>query len=257
MPPRNPLLRAVHSVVVKVPPLINAYRAVRDYSKHDFLATSIYKKVFDRGRLKLQWIEAESLSPEAGAVTLPAIYPIFAGEDAPLIDVLFLLNLAKARKVMRILEVGTYRARTTLALHLNRPEARIVSYDIQVLPSRFRDQLIGVDRVELRHASFSDSAEILKKEEPYDFIFVDGSHILEHVLEDSTLAFQILAKGGVIVWHDYRQNEYYTAGLRVPEALAILQHQYPIFGVRGTTCAVHTLAPSNLGTSLNAKRPGP
>src|SRR5258705_709034 len=120
MPPRNPVLRAVHTADTKVPSLINAYRALRDYRKHDPLTTSLYKKIFDRGRLKLKWIEAETLSSEAGAVTLPAMYPLFAGEDAPLIDMLFLLNLAKARKAMRILEVGTYRARTTLALHLNR-----------------------------------------------------------------------------------------------------------------------------------------
>jgi len=239
MPPQNPLLRLAHTAATKTPPLINAYRRVRDYSKHDYLTTAIYRKVFDRGRLKLPWIEAEALGPEAGAITLPAMYPLFAGEDAPLVDMLFLLNLAKGRHARRILEVGTYRARTTLALHLNCPQARIASYDIQVLESRFREALKGAIQVELRHGSFAAAAEALEKEEPYDLIFVDGSHRLEHVLEDSRLAFAILAKGGVIVWHDYRHNDYYTRELRVPEALHILRQQHAVFGVRGTTCAVY------------------
>ena len=61
----------------------------------------------------------------------------------PLADMLFLLNAAKARQAKRILEVGTYRARTTYALHLNCPDATIVSYNIQVLDGEYRRRLSG------------------------------------------------------------------------------------------------------------------
>ena len=54
-----------------------------------------------------------------------------------------------------------------------------------------------------------------------DFIFVDGSHSYEYVLNDSDKARKLLRDGrGVIVWHDYGDwdgvtkalNELYSAG---------------------------------------------
>jgi hypothetical protein len=239
MPPENPALRQLHRAACACPPLIKAYRKVRDGCKTGPLATALYRKIFDRGRLKLPVIEAEKLAPEAGTIQLPVLYPLLAGEDAPLPDMLFLLNLAKGRQSRRILEVGTFRARTTLALHLNCPEAEIVSYDIQVLDSPYRRRLPDRSKVKLRHASFSASADELRKEPAYDLVFVDGSHRVEDVIADSRLALELLAPGGVIVWHDYRPNDYYTKELRVPEGLEIIRQTVPVFAVAHTMCAVH------------------
>ena len=239
MPPENPVLRQLHRAACAVPPLIRAYRKVRDGAKGSPFATAFYRKTFDRGRLKLPVIDAEELAPASGSVQFPVFYPLLAGEDAPLIDMLFLLNLAKGRRVKRILEVGTYRARTTCALYLNCPEAAIVSYDIQVLDSHYRRSLLDKANVELRHASFAASAAKLRREPPFDLIFVDGSHRVEHVVEDSRLALELLAPSGIVVWHDYRPNDYYTKELRVPEGLEIIRKNIAIHAVRHTLCAVH------------------
>jgi len=239
MPPTNPVLRQLHRAASAVPPLLNSYRKIRDVSVTDPLATALYRKLFDRGRLRLPVIEAETLSPESGDIRFPVAYPLLAGEDAPLLDMLFLLNLAKGRQVKRILEVGTYRARTTAAFHLNCPGAEIVSYDIQVLDSPYRRALQNQPNIQLRHASFADSAAALRKEPPFDLIFVDGSHRVEYVVADSRLALEIIAPGGIIVWHDYRANDYRTRELRVPEGLEVIRKTVPIFAVRHTTCAVH------------------
>jgi hypothetical protein len=239
MPPQNPFLRQLQRAACAVPPLINGYRKVRDGCKTDPFITAIYRKIFDRGRLKLPVIVAEKLSPEAGLVLFPASYPLFAGEDAPLDDLFFLLNLARGRKVRRILEVGTFRARTTHAFYLNCPEAAMVSYDIQMLDSPYRRALLGQPKVELRHASFAASAGALRKEPPFDLVFVDGSHRLDDVIADSRLALELVAGGGIIVWHDYRPNDYYNNGLRVPEALEVIRKTVPVFAVSGTMCAVH------------------
>jgi predicted O-methyltransferase YrrM len=239
MPPENPVLRQLHRAACALPPLINAYRKLRDGSRTSPFVTAFYRKTFDRGRLKLPVIEAEELAPESGSVQFPVFYPLLAGEDTPLIDLLFLLNLAKGRRARRILEVGTYRARTTCALHLNRPEAVIVSYDIQALDSAYRRMLSGKSNVELRHASFAASAAELRREAPFDLIFVDGSHRVEHVVEDSRLALELLAPGGIVVWHDYRPNDYYTKELRVPEGLEIIRKDIAVHAVRHTMCAVH------------------
>jgi predicted O-methyltransferase YrrM len=239
MPPTNPVLQQLHRAACAFPPIINSWRKVRDGTKTSPVTTALYRKIFDRGRLTLPVMETEQLAPESGSIIYPAFYPLLAGEDASLGDMLFLLNLAKGRKARRILEVGTYRARTTSALHLNCPDAAIVSYDIQVLDSPYRQSLCDKPNVQLRHASFSASAEALRKEPPFDLIFVDGSHRFEDVVTDSRLALELLVPGGVVVWHDYRHNDYYTKELRVPEGLEVIGKSVPIFAVPHTMCAVH------------------
>jgi predicted O-methyltransferase YrrM len=249
MPPDNPALRSLHTLASRVPGLLPAYRRIRDYLKKDPLPAAIYRNLFERGRLRLPVVNAEELCPASGGIWLPACYPFFAPEDAPLNDMLFLLNLARGRQARRILEVGTYRARTALALHLNCPEAVLVSYDIQVLDSEFRRQLAGKPNVQLRHASFAGSAESLRQE-PFDFIFVDGSHHYEDVLGDSRLALEVLAPGGIVVWHDYRYNDRFAKELRVPEALEVVRQSVPVFAVRGTMCAVHVNGENSGRTSV-------
>jgi predicted O-methyltransferase YrrM len=98
--------------------------------------------------------------------------------------------------------------------------------------------LVLEPRVSLRLESFQEAEEKLKREKQYDFIFIDGSHKVEDVVRDSLLAFKIVANGGVIVWHDYRTNGYFTELLRVPEGLKRLPTKYKVYGVQGTTCAV-------------------
>lgn len=239
MPLENPILQQLRRIATAMPPAINTYRKLRDAGKTSPLTTAIYRKTFDRGRLTLPLIEAEKLGPESGAIQFPVHYPLLAGEDAPLIDMLFLLNLAKGRRAKRILEVGTFRARTTCALQMNCPEATIVSYDIQVLDSPYRQSLSNNSKVSLRHASFTDSAAALRQEPPFDLIFVDGSHRVEYVVADSRLALELIADQGIIVWHDYRPNDYYNDELRVPEGLNIISQTVPIFAVAHTMCAVH------------------
>ena len=230
----------LHRAASRIPFLLPAYRKIRDHFKTGPIITAFYRTFLDRGRLTLPVIRAEELGPAAASVELPVGYPLFAGEDAPLVDLIFLLNLAKGRQAKRILEVGTYRARTTYALHLNCPQAEIVSYDIQVLDSLFRQRLTGIPSVQLRHASFIASGSDLRREKPFDLIFVDGSHYFEDVVADSRLALELVAPGGIIAWHDYRPNDYYRKELRVPEALTSLSGTIRIFSVAQTTCAVHS-----------------
>jgi len=232
------MLKHLKKIYLVTPILPSAWKWLKKYLQKDPLVGALYTKVFEAGKLSLHWIRPETLCSAADSIVFPVQYPLNAGEDAPIADMLFLLNLAKGRKAKRILEVGTYRARTTYAFHLNCPEAEITSYDIQNLKSKYRDMLMLEPRVSLRLESFQEAEDKLKKEKPYDFVFIDGSHRLEDVLRDSLLAFQIVSNEGVIIWHDYRCNGYSTDLLRVPEGLARLSASYSIYGVEGTTCAV-------------------
>lgn len=239
--PENSAPSPIRKAASSVPTLRWAYRKVRDGLKKDPLVTAVYRKVSNGSRLTLPQIAAEQLCPASVSVELPIRYPLFAGEDAPLADLIFLLNLAKGRQAKRILEIGTYRARTTHALHLNCPEADIVSYDIQVLDSPFRQALAGVAKVDLRHASYIASASTLRREKQFDFIFIDGSHTYQDALADSRLSLELISSEGIIIWHDYRPNDHpYQNELRVPEVLAVLRQSVQVFAVPGTMCAVHS-----------------
>ncbi len=230
---------AVRLFAKRCPGAMDAYRHGKTWLRSDPLPLALHRTLFERKRLILPAAAPERFSPAAKSVALPSDYPLFAGEDTPLNDMLLLLTLAKGRGAKRILEIGTYRARTTLAFHLNCPSAEVVSYDIQVLPSAFRDQVKDHPRVSLRVGSFSQAAPILRSEAKYDFIFIDGSHRIEDVVQDSLLAFEILGLGGIIVWHDYRYNGYSTVELQVPEGLEKVRGDRAIFAVEGTTCAVY------------------
>ena len=50
------------------------------------------------------------------------------------------------------------------------------------------------------HGSHDLSADILPQ---VDFVFVDGDHSYDGVLQDSRLALDLVRPGGVIAWHDY------------------------------------------------------
>ena len=232
------MLKHLKKIYLSTPIIPSIWRGLKKIVQNDPLATTLYTRVFENGKLSLDWVCPETLCPPTDSILFPVQYPLHAGEDAPLADMLFLLNLAKGRKARRILEVGTYRARTTYAFYLNCPEAEITSYDIQNLKSKYRDMLMREPRVSLRLESFQEAEEKLKREKQYDFIFIDGSHKEDDVVRDSLLAFKIVANGGVIIWHDYRTNGYFTPLLRVPEGLKRLPAKYKIYGVQGTTCAV-------------------
>jgi hypothetical protein len=214
-------------------------RALKEKWQKDPLGIAIYQKLFERGKLSLPQIDAEDLSGSAGVVIFPACHPLYAGEDTPLADLLFLLHFAKAWNAQRILEIGTYRARTTLGFHLNCPAATVVSYDIVTRPSPFREIANSRPAIQFRLKPFSEASAELLREPKFDLIFIDGSHKKEDVLSDSRLAFQIVKKGGAIIWHDYRIRNYRTDTLEVPEALRELAPARPIFQVRGTTCAIY------------------
>lgn len=232
------MLKHLKKIYLSTPIIPSIWRGLKKIVQNDPLATTLYTRVFENGKLSLDWVCPETLCPPTDSILFPVQYPLHAGEDAPLADMLFLLNLAKGRKARRILEVGTYRARTTYAFYLNCPEAEITSYDIQNLNSKYRDMLMREPRVSLRLESFQEAEEKLKREKQYDFIFIDGSHKVDDVVRDSLLAFKTVATGGVIIWHDYRTNGYFTELLRVPEGLKRLPPKYKVYGVQGTTCAI-------------------
>jgi predicted O-methyltransferase YrrM len=75
----------------------------------------------------------------------------------------------------------------------------------------------------------------------FDLIFVDGSHAYSYVVSDTRKAFEMLAPGGIILWHDYRP---FRRSMRdVYRALNELRGRYPLVRLKQTTLVAYR-APS-------------
>ena len=63
---------------------------------------------------------------------------------------------------------------------------------------------------------FGDSKQF--DETPYlkqcDLIFIDGSHAYSYVKNDTEKALRMLKEGGLLLWHDYRDRNVETRGVR-------------------------------------------
>jgi predicted O-methyltransferase YrrM len=136
-------------------------------------------------------------------------------------------KIIKDLRPRRILEIGSYEGRATTylirtctsfgPLHITCVDTWDGSVD---LPSA---RMAGVERrfdrnvseaVRLAEASVDfmkrkqDSTQamsgfVAEGREPFDLIYVDGSHTAPDVLTDAVLAFRLLRVGGVMVFDDY------------------------------------------------------
>jgi len=69
---------------------------------------------------------------------------------------------------------------------------------------------------------------------PLEFVFIDGGHDLEHVLNDSRKAYDALAPGGRLVWHDFNSP---VPWVRVREAVEQIGFAEEVVHVEGTEVA--------------------
>jgi predicted O-methyltransferase YrrM len=138
-------------------------------------------------------------------------------------------RIVRAEAPRAIFEIGTFNGRTTLHLAANTPpETRIWTLD---LPPKdvsrtalrikkgdiaFIDKPVsGVQFHGTEHEPriaqiYADSAsyDYSALNGTMDFVFVDGSHSYEYVINDTHVALKLLREGkGVILWHDYGWNE--------------------------------------------------
>jgi len=131
----------------------------------------------------------------------------------------------------RLFEIGTFRGRTTLHLALNSPpEAKVFTLDLPAakanntkfqldptasryiqkersgecfldsqLPERSKITQLWGDSADFDYSPFMGTM---------DFVFVDGAHSYEYVVNDTKVAFSLLrARKGIIVWHDFARKQ--------------------------------------------------
>ena len=174
--------------------------------------------------------------------------------NVSLLELIVLSRLVRERAPRSLFEIGTFDGRTTLNLAANAPDHAVVhtldlpadaptAYALSAADYQFVDKpvsgsrFVGTPYAERIRQLYGDSATFDFSPHRADFVFVDGSHAYEYVLNDSRRALQLVGEGpGVIVWHDYGVWDGVTRGL---EDLAASD---PRFGdlrwIRGTSLLV-------------------
>ncbi len=119
-----------------------------------------------------------------------------------------LLALARGRRA--VVELGTGTAWSAIALALDDPARRIVSYDPSVRGERERYLALAPRdaraRIELR--AEPDSAGPHAGDRPVELLFVDSEHERAPVLAAFAAWRDALAPGATVVFHDYRHPDY-------------------------------------------------
>lgn len=170
--------------------------------------------------------------------------PVAIDGNISLAEITVMSKLVKRYNPNRLFEIGTFDGRTTLNLAANASaEAEIYTLDLPKdklsetdLPleageEKYIDKetsgvrFLGAECQQKITQLYGDSAtfDFSPFFNTVDFIFIDGSHSYQYVLNDSKRALELLHDGqGVILWHDYGKlwwpglttalNEMYSAG---------------------------------------------
>jgi predicted O-methyltransferase YrrM len=198
-------------------------------------------------------VSAESLSGQHLPVML--LEPNAADGNVTLQELLALVRSVAERKPTRLLELGTFDGRTTLNLAANVVgDARVITVDLPADASSALHAAAGDEvyvqkpvsgaryrgtpfegRIEQRLGDTAtlDFSDLAGK---CDWVFVDAAHSYDYVMNDSTVAREVLRAPGIIFWHDY------GTWPGVTQALNELQRADPWFAglkqIEGTSLAV-------------------
>lgn len=205
------------------------------------------RTIINPGRLKLPSYNLFLRPDYACKVTVPWLPT--KEEDTNYNDLVALLFISLRIAPARILEVGTCRGRTTVALAENHPGVPLISYDIALQAGEYIKDSPFASAIDIRVKDFALDEARLLREPPFDLVFIDASHDYDSVMAHSLLSLRIVSQRGVILWHDYGNVGGFSGALAVPEVLAKLTKDYRIQGIKGTTLAAYFAPECILGST--------
>jgi hypothetical protein len=162
----------------------------------------------------------------------------------PLVDTLTVVKSAKGFQSKRILEIGSYKGSTARLIAENTPgDTHIWALDHDPEHgSAYRGSPLEsrIHRV-IGKASY----DLLKEHGTFDLIFVDADHDYESAYRHSVTALNLLAPGGVILWHDYQNRDCLHGQGGVPEALDAITRTFgkALVSIEGTMVAIYSEHP--------------
>lgn len=155
---------------------------------------------------------------------------------------LYYVNVvARHVKAKNIFEFGTYFGRTTYYLTFASKDAFVTTLDLppDMGPKtpHTASYFLGSDRESRIRQILCDSREFdpVPFHKKMDFIFIDGDHSYDGVKNDTEKAFEMLAPGGTILWHDYGPGK----DLGLATFFAKFTQQVPLFRVGRTSLLLH------------------
>jgi predicted O-methyltransferase YrrM len=187
-------------------------------------------------------------------LALAAIFEGILGQAVPLsaineetghdnhAEMLYVIATAAHRRARMIFEFGTFLGRTTFHLAAACPDATVTTLDLPLdrNPWRFGPHIGGyyhgtpvqarIREIRMDSREF-DTAPLAHT---CDFVWVDGDHSYDLVRNDTTKAFELVAAGGAIMWHDFGPDS--------PELVrffADFTQQRPLFRIRHTSVLLH------------------
>lgn len=161
--------------------------------------------------------------------------PVGIDGNVSLLELMVIAKMVRFFNPETIFEIGTFDGRTTLNVAANcSPRARVYTLDlpkeelrrtklalapgdrVYVEKDRTGSKFQGTDVHSIITQLFGDSGtfDFSPFYNSVDFVFIDGSHSYQYVLNDSKAALRLLRNGkGVILWHDYAVWEGVTRAL--------------------------------------------
>lgn len=161
--------------------------------------------------------------------------------STPLNDIAMILKVALCSDAKRILEVGSFRGYTALALAKNLAEdARIVTVDAYPDHGEAYRDTPWANRIDRRVGVMGPDIFTPEERGSYDLIFLDANHFYEGVKADTEVLLEFLKPHGFLLWHDYANWGVLNAHNGVPEYLHNLARRIPIGHIVGTDIAIHS-----------------
>ncbi len=157
-------------------------------------------------------------------------------------------------KPKNLFEIGTFDGRTTLNMATNISEGIVYTLDLPYIDSpETKFEITGDKKFAPRKERclrfegtpeekkikrlFGDSAtfDFSPFASKIDFLFIDGAHTYEYVVNDTKKTEQIMRPQGVIMWHDYGTWEGVTRALN--ELYTSNPHYKNLKHIKGTSLA--------------------
>jgi predicted O-methyltransferase YrrM len=116
----------------------------------------------------------------------------------------FLASLIKMSKYRTVLEIGVFEGETSQHLINAIPQGgQYVGIDINDYRTQqtIATMEAGGKSIDFILGNSLEELNVLPKNH-FDLIFVDGDHSFEHVLKEFKLVEKLIARGGVLVYHD-------------------------------------------------------